>query len=119
MKRLAMAFALAFAACGGDDGVVHDAGLDAIRDLAITVEGSLAMPTYTVAVTIEANGTTRNYTFPVAGLPATVEFEAPIQLSDWNITVDAKSMSAVIIGRGMKTVPSGTAATSITVTPVP
>jgi hypothetical protein len=112
-------FFIALAACGEDGGSVGDAGLDAQRRLGLTVNGSLSMTTYMVKVTIEANGTTRIDTVPVAGLPATVDLPAPIQLGDWNIDVDALSMTGSVIGRGMTTVTSGTADATVTVSPVP
>lgn len=118
MLRLLLATSLLLS-CGGDDSPTGDAGLDAQRRLAVTVQGSLAMTTYSVKVTIEANGTTRIDTFPVGGLPATVDLPAPIQLGDWNLDVDALSMSGVIIGRGSATVPAGTADATVTVSPVP
>lgn len=103
--------------CGGDDGATADAGLDAIRRLALTVDSASATVrtnTRSVKVTIEANGTTRMDTFPVAGLPATVDLPQPIQLSDWNISVDGLDMNGTIIGRGTNTVPSRTAETTVT-----
>ena len=104
---------------GRTRGGARDAGLDAIRQLAVTVEGTgTVAATRSVTVTITVTNNTRMETFPVGGLPATVEMESPIQLSDWMIRVDGFDMVGTLIGRGMVTVPSGTAATSVTLAPI-
>ena len=112
--------ACALTAACGDDGVsVGDAGLDAIRRLAITVEGPTSLAgTRSVTVTITVTNNTKMMSFPVGGIPSTVDMEAPIQLSDWTLRVDAFDMVGTLIGRGMSTVPSGTAQTSITLAPI-
>lgn len=105
--------------CGDDGAGGHDAGLDAQRRLAITVDGPAAVAgTRSVKVTITSNGSTRTDSFAVAGLPSTVDVPQPIQLSDWDITVDGFDMTSTLIGRGMSTVPSLTAATTVTLTPL-
>lgn len=102
--------------CGGDSTDAHDAGLDAIKRLALTVDGpaSLQTTTRTVKVVITANGTTRMDLFPVAGLPSTVDVPAPIQLSTWAIQVDGLDISGTVIGRGTASVPAGTSETMVT-----
>ncbi len=108
------------ASCGGDDAQTHDAGLDAIKRLAVTVDGPTALQqnTRSVKVVIVANGTTRMDTFPVGGLPSTVDVPSPIQLSNWAITVDGLDIGGMVIGRGMTTVPAGTADTMVTLAPL-
>ena len=118
LRCVVLACALA-AACGDDGASAGDAGLDAIRRLAITVEGPGSLAgTRSVTVTITVTNNTKMMSFPVAGLPSTVDMEAPIQLSDWTLRVDAFDMVGTLIGRGMSTVPSGTAQTSITLAPI-
>lgn len=111
--------AVLLVSCGGDDAQTHDAGLDAIKRLAITVDGppTLQQNTRSVKVIITANGTTRMDTFPVGGLPSTVDVPSPIQLSTWAITVDGLNISGMVIGRGMTTVPAGTADAMVTLAP--
>jgi hypothetical protein len=105
--------------CGDDGGGAGDAGLDAIRQLAVTVEGTgTTASTRSVTVTITVTNNTRMEMFPVGGLPATVEMDAPIQLSDWTIRVDGFDTVGTMVGRGMVTVPSGTAATTVTLAPI-
>ena len=106
--------------CGSDDSQTHDAGLDAIRRLAITVDGptTVQQNTRTVKVIITANGTTRMDLIPVGGLPATVDVPSPIQLTTWAIQVDGLDVSAQIIGRGTTMVPAGTADTTVTLTAI-
>lgn len=107
------------AGCSGDDGGAHDAGLDAIRRLAITVDGPSALAgTRSVTVTITVTNNTRMESFPVGGLPSTVDMESPIQLSDWMLRVDGFDMTGTLIGRGMATVPSGTSQTTVTLAPI-
>jgi hypothetical protein len=104
--------------CGGDGSSAHDAGLDAPRRLAITVDGPAEVAaTRTVKVSITSNGSTRNDTFPVGGLPATVDVPQPIQLSDWVITVTGYDMSSTLLGLGMTTVPALTSETTVTLQP--
>lgn len=102
--------------CGGDGTDAHDAGLDAIKRLALTVDGpaSLQSTTRTVKVVITANGNTRMDLFPVAGLPSTVDVPAPIQLSAWSIVVDGLDISGTVIGHGTTSVPAGTADAMVT-----
>lgn len=112
-RAAAVAVALMFG-CSDDGGAV-DAGRDAPARLALTVDGPVATAsTRTVKVTIVSNGSTRSDTFPVGGLPATVDVPAPIQLTDWAITVDGIDNGGTIVGRGTKTVPSGTSETTVT-----
>ena len=112
--------ALLLVGCGDDGGSIHDAGLDAIKRLALTVDGpgSLQTTTRTVKVIITANGTTRMDLFPVAGLPSTVDVPAPIQLSMWAIQVDGLDISGTLIGRGTTSVPAGTSDTMVTLAPI-
>jgi hypothetical protein len=119
LRCFVLACALACAGCGDDGAGVGDAGLDAIRRLAITVEGPSSLAgTRSVTVTITVTNNTRMMSFPVAGLPSTVDLEAPIQLSDWTLRVDGFDMVGTLIGRGMVTVPSGTAQTTVTLAPI-
>ncbi len=118
LRCVVLAYALS-AACGDDGGSAGDAGLDAIRRLAITVEGPTSLAgTRSVTVTITVTNNTKMMSFPVAGIPSTVDLEAPIQLSDWTLRVDAFDMVGTLIGRGMSTVPSGTSQTTITLAPI-
>jgi hypothetical protein len=105
--------------CGSDDAQTHDAGLDAIKRLAVTVDGpaTLQQNTRSVKVIITANGTTRMDTFPVAGLPSTVDVPAPIQLSNWAIQVDGLDIGGTVIGRGTTTVPAGTSEAMVILAP--
>ena len=121
MMRLLVVLLLALAAaCDDGGGPAADAGMDAQRRLAITVEGPTSLGgTRSVKVTITASGQTRTDTVPVGGLPATVDVPAPIQLTDWAIVVDAFDMNSQLIGRGMTTVPSGTSMTTVTLAAVP
>jgi hypothetical protein len=106
------------ASCGGDDGNAGDAGLDAIARLAITVTGTSVVGTTSVKVTIVANGSTRTDTFPVGGLPATVDLPQPIQLSTWAITVDGINSGGTVVGRGTNSVPAGTSETTVNLSPI-
>lgn len=121
MTRWLVVALLALApACDDSGGGAVDAGLDAQRRLAITVEGPAELGgTRSVKVTITASGQTRTDTVPVGGLPATVDLPAPIQLTDWAIVVDAFDMNSQRIGRGTTTVPSGTSTTTVTLAAVP
>jgi hypothetical protein len=56
-------------------------------------------------------------TFPVAGLPSTVDVPAPIQLSNWAIQVDGLDIGGTVIGRGTTTVPAGTSEAMVTLAP--
>jgi hypothetical protein len=103
---------LAIGCSDGGPGPAADASLDAQRRLALTVAGPTTIRS--LKVTITANGTTRNDTFVVGGLPATVDLPQPIQLGDWSIKVDGFDMNGVLVGRGMATVPSGTSETTVT-----
>jgi hypothetical protein len=107
-------------ACGSEGGEAADAGMDAIRRLALTVDGtgSLQPITRSVKVTITANGSTRNDTFPVGGLPATVDLPAPIQLSTWAVVVDGYDVNGQLVGRGTASLPAGTAEASISLAPI-
>jgi hypothetical protein len=107
-------------ACSGEGGDSADAGMDAIRRLALTVDGAASLQpiTRSVKVTITANGSTRNDTFPVGGLPATVDLPAPIQLSTWSVVVDGYDVNGQVIGHGMTTLPSGTSEASLTLQPI-
>jgi hypothetical protein len=107
-------------ACGGEGGGSADAGMDAIRRLALTVDGTPALQpiTRSVKVTITANGSTRNDTFPIAGLPATVDVPQPIQLSTWSVVVDGYDGNGQLVGRGMTTLASGTAEASMSIAPI-
>ena len=100
--------------CGEEGGGGSiDAGLDAPKRLALTVDGPLPA-TRSLKVTITANGITRNDTFVVGGLPSTVDLPQPIQLTDWSIGVDGFDGSGTLIGRGTSVVPAGTSATTVT-----
>lgn len=107
-------------ACGGEGGASADAGMDAIRRLALTVDGTPALQpiTRSVKVTITANGSTRNDTFPIAGLPATVDLLQPIQLSTWSVTVDGYDVNGQLVGRGMTSLAAGTAEASMSIAPI-
>jgi hypothetical protein len=107
-------------ACSGDGGGAADAGMDAIRRLALTVDGpaSLQPITRSVKVTITANGSTRTDTVPVAGLPATVDLPQPIQLSTWSVVVDGYDANSQVVGRGTTSLAAGTAEASITIAPL-
>jgi len=113
--------ALLVLGCGdeGGGGGAIDAGLDAPRRLALTVDGPPAVAaTRSLKVTIVANGITRSDTFVVGGLPTTVDVPQPIQLSDWSITVDGFDASGTLLGRGASVVPAGTSATMIALAPI-
>jgi hypothetical protein len=107
-------------ACGGDGGGSADAGMDAIRRLALTVDGppTLQSVTRSVKVTITANGSTRSDSFPVGGLPATVDLPAPIQLSTWAVVVDGYDTNGQLVGHGTTSLAAGTAEASISIAPI-
>jgi hypothetical protein len=107
-------------ACGGEGGASADAGMDAIRRLAITVDGAASLQpiTRSLKVTITANGSTRSDTFPIAGLPATVDLPAPIQLSTWATVVDGFDVNGQLIARGMMNIAAGTTEASMTIAPL-
>jgi hypothetical protein len=107
-------------ACSGDGGGTADAGMDAIRRLALTVDGAASLQpiTRSVKVTITANGSTRTDTFPVGGLPATVDLPAPIQLSTWSVVVDGYDVNGQLIGHGTTSLAAGTAEASISLAPI-
>lgn len=117
MTRLLL-IALLTCACDHEGTVAIDAGLDAPRRLAVTVDGPPAVqPTRTLKVTITSNGYTRKDTFPVGGLPATVDLAQPIQLSTWSIQVDGFDTNSQLIGAGSTDVPSGTTEATVTIAP--
>lgn len=120
MSRWLVTLLLLVCACGGDDGASADAGMDAIRRLALTVDGTPALQpiTRSVKVTITANGSTRSDTFPIAGLPATVDLPQPIQLSTWSVVVDGFDTNGQLVGRGMSTLAAGTSEASIAIAPI-
>jgi len=117
----AVLIGLLLAACGDDGGMgAGDAGLDAQAQIALTVDGPVTVATTrSLKVTITANGHTRSNSFPVAGLPATVEMPQPIQLSTWAIVVDGYDMNGGQVGRGTASVPAGTSDTMVTLQPTP
>ncbi len=118
MTRLLL-IALLAVGCGHDDvGSPADAGLDAPRRLALTVDGPTELqPTRTLKVTITSNGYTRSDSFPVGGLPATVDLAKPIQLNTWAIAVDGFDMNGQQIGHGTNDVPAGTTEATVTLAP--
>lgn len=120
MSRWLVTLLLLTCACGGDGGGSADAGMDAIRRLALTVDGTSALQpiTRSVKVTISANGTTRSDSFPIAGLPATVDLPQPIQLSTWSVVVDGYDSNGQLVGRGMTSLAAGTAEASMSIAPI-
>ena len=121
MGRMFRALVIAFllCSCGGGGGGAADAGLDAQARIAITVEGPAELAaTRSVKVTILSNGSMRMDTIPIAGLPATVDVPQPIQLNDWDITVQGYDMTNTQTGLGMTTVPAKTSETTVTLAPL-
>lgn len=120
MGRMLRALAIVslLCSCGGGGGAA-DAGLDAQARIAITVDGPAEVAaTRSVKVTIVSNGSTRTDTFAIAGLPATVDVPQPIQLNDWDITVQGYDMANALIAAGMTTVPAHTSQTMVTLAPL-
>lgn len=91
-----------------------------MRRLALTVDGpaSLQPVTRSLKITITANGTTRSDTFPIAGLPATVDVPAPIQLTTWSVAVDGFDSSGQRIGYVKSDLAAGTAEAMMTLAPL-
>ena len=118
MTRLLLVVLLA-SGCGHEDvGTAIDAGLDAQPRLALTLDGPQQLqPTRTVKVTITSNGYTRSDSFPIGGLPATVDLAQPIQLNTWSIGVDGFDMNGQRIGHGSTDVPAGTSEAMVTLAP--
>jgi hypothetical protein len=122
MRAATRWFAIAVLACGcGDDGDQRaDAAIDAMRRLAITVDGpaSIQPTTRSIKVTITASGFTTMETFPIAGLPATVDVAQPVALSAWAVELDGFNTSGGLVGHAETSLPSGTAETMMTLTPI-
>lgn len=115
----ALAIASLLTSCGGGGGGAADAGLDAQARIAITVDGpSDVAATRSVKVTILSNGSMRTDSFAIGGLPATVDVPQPIQLNDWDITVQGYDMANTLIAVGMTTVPARTSETTVTLAPL-
>lgn len=117
MMRLVV-IALLACACDDGGGGAADAGVDAQRTLTLTVDGPVSVQaTRAITVTVTASGTTRKDSFPIGGLPATVDLPAPIQLSAWALQVDGFDSGGQLIGRGSTSVPSGTTDAMVTLAP--
>ena len=113
-----LVIALLAGACGNEGGQAADAGLDAMPRLELTVDGAAAIQptTRSLKVAITASGIGRTDTIPVAGLPATVDVPAPIQLTNWSVVVDGYDINGQRIGHGEVELAAGTAEASVSLT---
>jgi hypothetical protein len=110
-----LAITLLAGACSSDGSQAADAGMDAMRRLELTVDGVAAIQptTRSLKISITASGIARTDTIPVAGLPATVDLPAPIQLTTWEVVVDGYDINGQRIGHGETDLPAGTAEASV------
>lgn len=113
------AVAALVAACGGDDRTGADAGMDAMRRLALTVDGTPALQpiTRSVKVSITAGGFTSKETFAVSGLPSTVDLAQPVSLATWDVDVEGYDAGGQLVGRGSAALPSRTTEATVSLAP--